>query len=105
MIINNLMLKLKQRDNETIAKTRDMLLSMRGKIEYLSDISVHSNIRQEGMSYDLLMIGKYNSLKDFEAYVAHPVHVEVGKYIKGVVDSAATVMYESAGSNNKFNSM
>lgn len=89
------MLKLKKRDTDTIARTRDMLLSMKGKIENLRDISVFTNIRQEGMSYDLLMIAKYNSLKDFDAYVAHPVHVEVGKYIKSVVDSAASVMHES----------
>ncbi len=45
MITNNLLLKLKDRGSENIAKTRDVLLSMRGKIEYLRDIKAEVNIR------------------------------------------------------------
>lgn len=68
---------------------------MRGKIEYLRDISVHANIRQGGAAYDLAVIAKYDSLKDFELYLNHPVHVEVSKYIGTVVDTVASVCYES----------
>ena len=38
MITNNLLLKLKERNSENIAKTRDVLLSMQGKIEFLRDL-------------------------------------------------------------------
>lgn len=95
MIINNMLLKLKTRDQKTITEARDKLLSMRGKIEYLRDISVYANIRQGGTAYDLVVIAKYDSLKDFEAYLKHPVHVEVSKYIGTVVDTVASVSYES----------
>jgi hypothetical protein len=95
VIVNNLMFKLKKRDDETIAKVQDILLSMKGKIEFLCDIEVHPTIRKEPISYDLMMVTKYNSFKDFEGYVAHPAHVEVGKKIHDLVDSIAAVMYES----------
>ena len=95
MIVNNLMFKLKKRDDETIAQVRDVLLGMKGKIESLRDIEVHPTIRREPISYDLMMVTKYNSFKDFEAYVAHPVHVEVGNNIHDLIDSVAAVMYES----------
>ncbi len=68
MIVNNLLLKLKERDNEDIAKARDVLLSMKGKIEVLCD---------------------------FDAYLVHPVHVEVSRYISRVLESGAAVCYES----------
>lgn len=96
MVTNNMLLKLKNRDSETISKTRDVLLRMKGEIEYLRDISVFVNIRPAGGSaYDLAVIAKYDSLQDFDAYLKHPVHLDVSKYIGTVVDSVAAVMHES----------
>jgi hypothetical protein len=95
MITNNLLLKLKDRSPENIAKARDVLLSMKGKIEVLIDLKVEVNIRPGAPSYDILLIAKYASIADFEAYLVHPVHVEVGKYIASVLETSAAVCYES----------
>lgn len=95
MIINNLLLKLKDRDSENIAKTRDVLLSMKGKIEYLRSIRVEMDIRHEAMSYDLILITQFASMEELNAYLVHPVHVEVSKYIADVLETGAAVCYES----------
>lgn len=95
MITNTQLLKLKDRSGENIAKARDVLLSMQGKIEFLRDLKVEVNIRQGASSYDLLMSAQYDSLEDLEAYIIHPVHVEVAKYIAGVLETSAVVCYES----------
>jgi len=68
---------------------------MQGKIEYLRDLKVEVNIRQGSSSYDLLMIAQYDSLEDLEAYLIHPVHVEVGQYIVSVMETSAVVCFES----------
>jgi hypothetical protein len=95
MITNTQLLKLKDRSSENIAKARDVLLSMQGKIEFLRDLKVEVNLRQGASSYDLLMSAQYDSLEDLEAYIIHPVHVEVAKYIAGVLETSAVVCYES----------
>jgi hypothetical protein len=95
MITNNLLIKLKKRDSENIAKTRDVLLSMQGKIEPLRDLQVEVNIRPGVSSYDIILITKFASMEDLEAYLVHPVHVEVSKYIAGVLETGAAVCYES----------
>lgn len=95
MITNTQLLKLKDRSEENIAKARVMLLSMQGKIEFLRDLQVEVNIRQGASAYDLLVIAQYESLEDLEAYIIHPVHVEVAKYIVGVLETSAVVCYES----------
>ncbi len=95
MITNNLLLKLKERNSENIAKTRDMLLSMQGKIEFLRDLKVELDIRHGESSYDIVLIAQFASMEDFDAYLVHPVHVEVAKYIASVLESAAAVCYES----------
>lgn len=94
MVINNLLLKLKDRSPENIAKARDVLISMKGKIEELIDLKVEVNIRSGASSYDILLIAKYRSMKDLEAYLVHPFHIEVGKYIAHVLEDSAAVCYE-----------
>jgi len=95
MITNNQFLKLKDRSSESIAKCKEVLLSMDGKIECLLDIKVEKDIRNEAPSYDLIVITKFASMEDMEAYIVNPIHMEVGKYIGEVFDGYATVCYES----------
>ncbi len=94
MIINNLLLKLKDRNPESIGKARDVLLSMQGRIEYLYDLKVETDIRHGAASYDIILITQFASIEDFDAYLAHPIHIEVSKYIEGVLDIGAAVCYK-----------
>lgn len=94
MIINTLLIKLKERNNETIEKTKSVLLSMDGKIEVLRRIQVKVDIRRGESSYDMLLITHFSSMEDMEAYLINPVHVEVSKYIAGVLESGASVCFE-----------
>lgn len=94
MIVNNLLLKLKNKDAENIKKTQEVLLSMKGKIEVLLDIQAEVNIRPSQTAYDLILITKFASLEDLDVYLAHPAHLEVGKFIVSVLDTQASVCYE-----------
>lgn len=93
MITNTLLIKLKERNDSEQAQS--MLLSMKGKIDALLDITVEINIRHEASSYDILLVTYFSSMKDMDAYLSHPVHVEVSNYIAGVVEASASVCYES----------
>jgi hypothetical protein len=84
------MFKLIKRDRETIAKTRDMLLSMRGKIEYLQDIEVYTTIRQEPISYDLMMITNIIHSRILRRTL--PIRSTSKWKTKDVIDSVAAVM-------------
>lgn len=96
MFTNTMLMKFKNRDAETVAKARDMLMDMKGKIDVLKDIQVMENkLPEDHFAYDLMLIIKFASKDDFHAYMAHPVHEEVSKFILGALDTAATVGYES----------
>lgn len=95
MIINNLLIRLKDKDSENIARTRAVLLSMKGKIKPLIDIQVEINIRSGASAYDLMLITKFASQEDMDAYLADPVHQEVAQYIAGVLETGASLCYES----------
>lgn len=94
MITNTLLIKLKERNDETIEKTKSVLLSMEGKIEVLRGIQVQADIRRGESSYDILLITHFSSMEDMEAYLINPVHVEVSKYIAGVLEAGASVCFE-----------
>ena len=94
MIVNNVLLKLKSRDKNKVKEAQAVLLSMKGKIDVLLDIQVEENIRPGQPPYDLLLITKYASLEDLNAYLAHPAHLEVAQYIGGVLDTQASLCYE-----------
>jgi hypothetical protein len=94
MIINNLLLKLKNRDADNIKKALEVLLSMKGKIEVLKDIQAEINIRPGESNYDIILITKFVSLEDLDKYLAHPKHLEVAKFIGSVLDTQASVCYK-----------
>lgn len=94
MVINNLLIRLKRRDNESVMKAKDMLLSMEGKIEVLRHLQVETDMRHGVQSYDILLITRFSSMEDMEYYLAHPAHVEVSRYIAEVLEASASVCYE-----------
>ncbi|MDF2942239.1 MAG: Dabb family protein [Herbinix sp.] len=94
MVINNLLIKLKESDKDSIDKTREVLLSMKGKINVLLNIQIEADIRRGESSYDILLITHFSTMSDLEAYLIHPVHLEVSKYIAEVIASSAAVCYE-----------
>ncbi|HWQ43644.1 MAG TPA: Dabb family protein [Desulfosporosinus sp.] len=94
MVVNNLLLKLKNRDTESVKEAQKVLLGMKGKIEVLIDVQAEANIRPGQTTYDLILITKFASLDDLDKYLAHPVHIEVAKYIGSVLDTQVSVCYE-----------
>lgn len=94
MIINNLLLKLRNKDADSIKKTQEILLSMKGKIEVLIDIQAEINIRPGKSNYDIILITKFASLEDLDKYLIHPKHLEVAKFISSVIDTQASVCYK-----------
>jgi hypothetical protein len=94
MIVNTVLLKLKDRNADKVKEAQAVLLGMKGKIDVLLDLKVEESIRPEQTTYDLLLITKYASLEDLDAYLTHPVHLEVAKYIGGVLDIQVSFCYE-----------
>lgn len=99
MIINNVMLKLKNRDAD-IQKISDALLGMKGRMGVLKDIQVEMNISQGMASYDMIFFTKFESLEDMDAYINNPVHQEVGKSIGGMIEAQSAVCFEKKIEND-----
>ncbi|MCX7921686.1 MAG: Dabb family protein [Clostridia bacterium] len=87
--------KLIDKSPGSLEKARQVLADMEGKIPFLRYIEVGIDVLHSERSYDLALVTKFDSLEDMQAYQVHPVHVEVAKYMRSVMESAAAVDYNS----------
>lgn len=94
MIRHIVFFRFKKEHPEAVAKTKQLLLGMKGRIPQLLDIEVGVDVLHSERSYDLALVTTFQSLADLDAYQVHPVHQEVAQYIASVRESAASVDYE-----------
>lgn len=94
MLTHIVMFKLIDRSRENIEKTKQVLMSMEGKIPFLKYIEVGIDVLHSERSFDLALVTKFDSLEDMQSYQVHPVHKEVQKYMHSVRDSSVSVDYE-----------
>ena len=95
MITHIVLFKLAEPTTENIESTKNMLLSMAGKIELLRHLDVGVDLIRSERSFDIALTTKFDSLVDLQAYQVHPYHAgEVVPHMKAVCSAIAAVDYE-----------
>ncbi len=94
MITHVVVFKLKDRTPENVEKVRANLGALGDKIPFLRRFEVGVDVLHDERSYDLALLAKFDSLADLQAYLDHPAHQEVVKYLMTVRESTITVDYE-----------
>jgi Stress responsive A/B Barrel Domain. len=95
MITHIVFFKLKDRSEESIARTAAVLRDMEGKIDELKHIEVGIDVLHSDRSYDIALVTKFESLEALQAYQVHPVHQKVIEHMAQVREASASVDYES----------
>ena len=96
MISHIVMFKLKDSSQLSIQKTRDILMSMEGKIDLLRHIEVGIDVLHSERSYDIVLVTKFDNMEDLDAYQENPYHVEVvKKHMHAVREASVSVDYVS----------
>ncbi len=95
MVTHIVMFKLSEPTTENLSITRDMLLSMNGKIDQLRHLEAGIDVIRSERSYDIALITKFDSLQDLQTYQIHPYHAgEVIPHMKAVCSSIVAVDFE-----------
>lgn len=94
MIKHIVFFKLKDRSEEAVQRTAEILRSMDGKIEFVKSLEIGVDVLKSERSFDISLTAVVDSLEDLEAYQVHPVHQEIIKHMSEVKDSAVAVDYE-----------
>lgn len=94
MLRHVVMMKFKPEHPEAPAIARDKLMSLVGKIEVIREYEVGLNVLESARAWDLVIVSTYDSLATLKEYNEHPLHQEVGAYIREHTSLIAAVDYE-----------
>jgi hypothetical protein len=94
MIVNNLLIKLKDNSKEKLEEAKNVLSGLKGNIPVLLDSRVEVDINIGKSPYDIMLINSFNSPEDLQTYLDHPVHKKVAEYITPAMEKAASLCYE-----------
>jgi hypothetical protein len=96
MITHIVLFKLAEPTPANIAKARELLLSMEGKVPMLRHLEVGVDLLHTERSYDVALYTKFDSLDDLKGYQVDPYHGgTVAPYMKANSSSVIAVDYES----------
>ncbi|GKU79924.1 Dabb family protein [Paenibacillus sp. L3-i20] len=95
MITHIVSFKLKDNSEESVARTVSVLRNMEGKIEQLKHIEVGIDFLHSERSYDIVLITKFESRADLEAYQVHPEHKIVIEHMLQAREASVSVDFES----------
>lgn len=95
MIKHVVCFKLKNNSFEEKQKAKEVLLSMKGKVDLLRGISVGTDFLCSERSYDVILETLFDSKEDLDKYQKDPYHESVvKKYMHAVREASVAIDYE-----------
>ena len=91
MHVHTVMVKL--HDPTTLARCRQVMESMRGRVDGMVDLQVTVNELPGNYSCDLALTTTWTDLAAYRAYETDPVHLEVRAVVLELMRDAATIDY------------
>lgn len=87
--------KLKDNSEEACKLTRDILLSMQGKVPQVREVSVGIDFLRSPRSYDLILQVTFDNREALKEYQQDPYHVSVvKKHMHAITETSVAVDYE-----------
>lgn len=80
--------------SEKVKKMQSSFSPLRSKIEFVKSYEIRVNSKKTNFSYDIVIISKYKSWNDLEAYINHPEHKKAIKACANISKEKAIVDYE-----------
>ncbi len=94
MIKHMVCFKLKEPTPELLEETKNILLSMKGKVESLIDLEVGIDFLHSERSYDIVLLSTHENKDALEAYQNDPYHCDVVKaFIANIKEASVAVDY------------
>ena len=69
---------------ENMQIVRERLLALPAVISEIKFMQIGRDVSRTDMSYDMMLVTRFDSLEDLHTYKVHPAHVEVASYVAKV---------------------
>lgn len=94
MHVHTVLVKL--RDPDHVELCRDLMESMRGRIDSMIDLRVDVNELPGSYACDLALTTTWPHVDAYHAYEGDPIHLEVRAQVIDLMESASTIDYTVA---------
>ena len=94
MVTHIVFFQFKDENKESnIIKVKDMLESLKNKIDCIVDYEIGVNFDEAERAMDLSLYSTFNTKEELNSYASNPAHLEVVSFIKTVVEYTKVVDY------------
>lgn len=93
MITHIVMWKFKAGEEESMHRFLDALQALNGVIPQIRDMKVRVSVNKNN-AYDAVLISRFDSMEDLEAYKVDPRHVAVSQLCKSIREDRAAIDIE-----------
>jgi len=80
-------------DPETLQQCREVMESMRGRVDGMVDLRVDANELDGSYSADVALTTTWTDVDAYRAYESDPVHLEVRAVVLDLMSAATTIDY------------
>jgi|APDOM4702015159_1054818.scaffolds.fasta_scaffold153468_2 quinol monooxygenase YgiN len=80
---------------QNAARIKDMLESLRGRLDGLIEIEAGINVIPGDDACDLVLVSAFRDRAALQAYLSHPEHLRIGEFVKAVRTERRVVDYET----------
>ena len=94
MIKHIVLFKFKKEFPNAAQEAKAKLEELPSKIDVIRSFQVGIDIMHSERSYDLALIGEYDSMEDLKKYDQHPEHLKVRNFIHGVRETSVSLDFE-----------
>lgn len=95
MHVHTVLVKLK--DPATLDRCRNVMESMRGRIDGMVDLEVQVNNLDGSYSCDLSLTTTWANVEAYDGYTTDPVHMDVREQVLDLISDAMTIDYAISG--------
>ncbi len=81
--------------DELIAKFEQKVETLKSAVPEIKTMELGKSFSELPVAYDISLYSEYDSKEDYEVFLKHPEHVEVGKFIRQIRTDTALVEYET----------
>lgn len=79
---------------ENMAKAKEMLLNLMGKVPALRSMSAGPNAVEGACAWDFALVAEFDTVEALKHYVEHPAHKAVSSFMSQVRTERASVDFE-----------
>lgn len=81
--------------DELVAEFKQRIETLKSAVPEIKTMELGKSFSELPVTYDVALYSEFDSKEDYEVFLKHPEHMNVGKFIRQIRTDVALVEYET----------